>query len=676
MKFYELFVGAVYNFCGHSIQNRRNKENLQLLLIQREVCNSMNDINKTLKDIKNWDELVNIKEESHEENELIQNKTYNPDLKTKKCFFDLLGLIFCFFHLIGIQAGIIILNSLFSEIADEFKLLAKKTPRKNNFYEKLEINTYRDLPEIDVAMVTSSIGIVVLKEIGFIKANSIFQIFYSFFLIILFLLFKFHISENLLINYTYIEIFVLIVSYIILSFLVGCSSTLALKEYFVLFSKVYNKKENEPEGICGEKTIFYSLSGLSSFGVIFINRFIFIFFKNRESRWLLVSLTCVCFASFFVSLFFYLLYSIPIINKFEKKENNQIQMNIKKEAQDQKINEDKKEEDIKNNSNINKEELDNKDNIINLNRLETIKSEKDSEMIVLKDNQDFTKNIDMKVIERIEKYIEEQKIYSKKYVNSTKICTLCGYVYIKKETQKYNACIFYNYTNKCSWLKQKILKMDVIIPILIEFISQFYTVGYNSILYDKLLKVYSLKKNFIFFGILFTISIFFSSFFAVQIRNGLKRIEKEYKAKPTQDNAKTLQKNCFLFSYYIFFLFMGFTFFTFISSIFYLLEENKTRERWDNIIMSEFIYFKSIDLSILSFFDFFDNTDLFNTTLFITLEKVTWMIIEAILDAVEIKEKTLIIIQIAFSSIPSFIYSIYLVLMGGSMCRKKLCSYH
>jgi len=195
MKFYELFVGAVYDFCDHSIQNRRNKENLQLLLIQREVYNSMNDINKTLKDIKNWDELVNIKEESHEENELIQNKTYNPDLKTKKCFFDLLGLIFCFFHLIGIQAGIIILNSLFSEIVDEFKLLAKKTPRKNNFYEKLEINTYRDLPEIDVAMVTSSIGIIVLKEIGFIKANSIFQIFYSFFLIILFLLFKFHISE-------------------------------------------------------------------------------------------------------------------------------------------------------------------------------------------------------------------------------------------------------------------------------------------------------------------------------------------------------------------------------------------------------------------------------------------------------------------------------------------------
>ena len=99
-----------------------------------------------------------------------------------------------------------------------------------------------------------------------------------------------------------------------------------------------------------------------------------------------------------------------------------------------------------------------------------------------------------------------------------------------------------------------------------------------------------------------------------------------------------------------------FSIFTFISSFCNYYEKNKTRKRWDNIIMAEFIFFKCIDLGILSFFDFFDNSDIINTTLFITLEKFIWMIIEAVFEAVELKEKTLIIIQIVISSIPSFIF--------------------
>ena len=103
---------------------------------------------------------------------------------------------------------------------------------------------------------------------------------------------------------------------------------------------------------------------------------------------------------------------------------------------------------------------------------------------------------------------------------------------------------------------------------------------------------------------------------------------------------------------FLFCLLLGFVFLTFISSICYLCDNNKTRTRWDNIIMAEFIFFKSLDMFILSFFDFFDNSEIFNATLFITLEKFIWMIIEAIFEACSVKEKTLIIIQLAFSSIP------------------------
>ena len=107
------------------------------------------------------------------------------------------------------------------------------------------------------------------------------------------------------------------------------------------------------------------------------------------------------------------------------------------------------------------------------------------------------------------------------------------------------------------------------------------------------------------------------------------------------------------------FLFFGLTFLTLISSICYLFGDDKAMRRWDNIIMAEFIYFKSIDLCLLSFFDFFDSSELFNATLFITLEKVLWMIIEAILDGLELKEKSLIIIQIVSSIIPSMFFILY-----------------
>jgi len=65
----------------------------------------------------------------------------------------------------------------------------------------------------------------------------------------------------------------------------------------------------------------------------------------------------------------------------------------------------------------------------------------------------------------------------------------------------------------------------------------------------------------------------------------------------------------------------GFTVFTFISSVYYYNEDNLKRKKWDNIIMAECIFFKVLDLMILSFFNFFDNVNILNTSLAITIEK-------------------------------------------------------
>ena len=56
------------------------------------------------------------------------------------CIF--FGIISSILQLICVQGCIIILNSLFDEIVEEFKLWFNNTQREHNFYELLEINSY------------------------------------------------------------------------------------------------------------------------------------------------------------------------------------------------------------------------------------------------------------------------------------------------------------------------------------------------------------------------------------------------------------------------------------------------------------------------------------------------------------------------------------------------------
>lgn len=111
MKCYVDCFGYFFNKCEKSYKERLIEEENHFLNIRKGLKDSMDNIENALVDIKNWDELMNINEESFEEKKLMRSKTIKPGLKTKKCWFDLIGLIFCIFHLIGVQAGIIILNT-------------------------------------------------------------------------------------------------------------------------------------------------------------------------------------------------------------------------------------------------------------------------------------------------------------------------------------------------------------------------------------------------------------------------------------------------------------------------------------------------------------------------------------------------------------------------------------
>ena len=169
-----------------------------------------------------------------------------------------------------------------------------------------------------------------------------------------------------------------------------------------------------------------------------------------------------------------------------------------------------------------------------------LQSQTDSEMITIKNNKnirsDNAKNDDIK-IENI-----EDKSPPKKQIYSTKVCTLCGYIYFKNEEGNQKACIIYHYTTKCNWLKEKIIKIDVIFSIVILLFCQSCIIGFNTVLYDKLLYDYSYKKNIKFFIALFVICIFFG-WFAALSNHAIEKNLGEEKDKSTEQNKKEI--SCF-----------------------------------------------------------------------------------------------------------------------------------
>ena len=311
-------MGGILEKFEKSSKKRKLDEMQHFYAVKKGFKESMLNINQTLNDFENWDELLNLEEESEEDKKLNRAKTVKNEY-TKfsiKFIFDWIGTAFCLVHLIGVQASIIILNALFSEIVDEFKLWANNTPREYNFYEKIQIKSYRELPEIDVAMITSSIGIVILKNYGFYCCNITFQLTSSVLFFLLFLLFDFHTNEKLSKNYSRLELIVLILSYIFLSFSVGCFSTIALKEYYTICVNALLKL-NLPTNIV-EIIFFYIFSGLSSILITFINRKIFTSFKDITSKWVLMSVVIVCFSSFILSIIFHCIFLFFLIFKYKK----------------------------------------------------------------------------------------------------------------------------------------------------------------------------------------------------------------------------------------------------------------------------------------------------------------------------------------------------------------------
>ena len=663
-------MGNVYDKCKDcclDVNKKRNdNEANHFEYIKNNLGKSLNDITQTINGLKSWEQLINLNENDVEKNE-------NEVLVEPKCrnfleMFVIIGFVFCLIQLIGVQIFIILLNSLFDEIVDEIKLWFDNTPREYNFYQKIEINSFKELPEIDVAMIASSIGIIILKNFGFICTSITFELLNLIYFTIFLYFFEFHEGQELAENYTRLEILVLIISYIVLSLAVGCISTIGIKEYFNLYS-IYFKPGDEKDT---EKIFFYVFSGLSVFIAIIINRKIFTSFKKITDKKLLMWILIVCLISFVLSMVIHGLYIIPTSKKKE---------NLRKEkAQENQIkNENNKKLEIIDNIIETDKNICSKDNEINIEDIEEVKENKNNNGNINKDfvykkaithneNESLkSKNSQADLTnEEGQKQNEDNKEYS------SKLCTLCGYVYIQNEKDGQSTCVCYYYTDKSTWCTEKMTNFNVLASFLTLLYSQSCILGFNLILTDRVLYDYSYKKNIIFYLVLILISVGSWCFYILIFNLNQKPKGKEETQEQNQnqidgkdpkwETAKKYFKAISLISF-------GYTCFTLIASIFYLVEDDVTKERWNNILMAEFIIFKIIDLIVLSFFDFFDNSDIFNSTLAITLEKFFWMIIETLIESLVENKKYLIKFQLILTSI---VLAIFIILwLARTFCHKE-----
>ena len=168
--------------------------------------------------------------------------------------------------------------------------------------------------------------------------------------------------------------------------------------------------------------------------------------------------------------FFYALFSHPLI----------CEKCIKKCDENQKVIIEEKKENI---NIINHKERQTRNNIRNIeiltnSNLNKIKDEnKNDNIIYIQLNQQSNTKIDViSSRKEIEQNIKDKKtndVNNNKMIiddnKDTKICTCIGYVFFQKKIKGKNACVFYDYSSCCSWLCLTTCKLEIYLPLLIEF---------------------------------------------------------------------------------------------------------------------------------------------------------------------------------------------------------------
>ena len=319
----------------------------------------------------------------------------------------------------------------------------------------------------------------------------------------------------------------------------------------------------------------------------------------------------------------------------------------------------------------------NEDNYKEKVKIEQVDNEnlKSLENVILYNKIDNQENIQNKIEEQQNNNLQTKKegeegieIIDIKSLRTS--CTCLGYVYFQKTINNKNVCIFYDYDSCCSWFYSRIRRPEIFAPLISELFLQLSYVGFNSIFSDKLSKEYSISENIKFccfllidFGLLGLYIII------LRISNNKNILNQNIISLDYGNNNKC--KSNFYSLIIIIALLFFFSIFVIVYSLMYICEKNPDLASWNKRFESEIIIFKFFDLQILSYFDFIDDKDCLNSSIFITVEKVIWMGVETLLEILEVKIKTLFIIQIVSSGI--FTLLLIFIIIFLIMDARKIC---
>ena len=602
--------GPFTDFLNKLDENEEKEEEEYFTKAKSKLNEDLVLIPNKLEKIKTFKKYKDLNYEYENNNKKIDEKNHS------ECFLVfaniICGLFFPLFQLIGVQEQLIVLNSLLNELIEEFRLAIKDTPRQYNFYEVIKICSFKEIPNMEISILTSFIGIAAIKNLGYFWTNFCFQLLPGLMFFFFFYYFSFHTGKELEENYISSEIIILAVTTILGFILVGGSSIISLKQISILF-KSWSEDDNDDrddttsssggsdESILSEKwevlndflTIFFYIffSGLSLFFTILINKYLIYILDNDIIRkkflygiGLIYTITCI------LTLILFAIHSCT----FKKSEE---------------INESEGNDQIQNATS--------------------------EELGILSNGPN--KNISNKLTKVGEK---------EKGIKSIKTFTCLGYLFFQKETKNKRICIISKYEGKCSWIIKNMFGILNIIIAVYILLCQLQSISFKQILSDRMLNNFSDWKNILFLGILILFAFIFGGFIAV-IFSGIQKSFKKY---------KYFGIAIIFVMLYLFLAFLSIITLIF-SSIHYAIDNHGTG--WDYIYMIQIIFFKFVECQIFNSFGVFNGEIALDSSLILNFENLIWMIFENISDVFEFSTRHLVLVQIIVSSITTFLCFIF-----------------
>ena len=174
-------------------KEKQKKKLEEFAKIKKGVKDDLNYISNTFSNVNSFEDFYELNKKC-EDNDLELDKNF--PISTAFILFYIFGFLYSVIQLIAVQEMIIILNAILNELIDELKLSKKKTPRDYNFYEVIKICSFKEIPDIDVALVTSFIGVLFFRSLGFIVTNILFQLIPGILLLFFFFIFLFILESN------------------------------------------------------------------------------------------------------------------------------------------------------------------------------------------------------------------------------------------------------------------------------------------------------------------------------------------------------------------------------------------------------------------------------------------------------------------------------------------------